>query len=166
MLINLEGPAELRFRLDIQRGTPYVYESTLTTRPKEGIRPMAMTDGTADRIRIEVSDFGPVGDAAFDLRPLTIFLGPSNAGKSYLALLIHALHQYGVDRSTAPHMYPIGQSSGSSKPLYLGEYFRSRGKELPPDMMQSLMSSLHRGVRNAPYLGCRRSVRCTTAGGV
>ena len=31
---------------------------------------------------------GPLAHAAVDLRPLTVFLGPSNAGKTYLATLI------------------------------------------------------------------------------
>ena len=42
---------------------------------------------------LNVQDFGPVARAEVDLRPLTIFVGPSNTGKSYLAVLIYALHQ-------------------------------------------------------------------------
>ena len=43
-------------------------------------------------IRLEVQDFGPVAQASVQLRPLTVFVGPSNTGKTYLALLIYALH--------------------------------------------------------------------------
>jgi len=43
--------------------------------------------------RLDVEDFGPIGKASVDLRPLTVFIGPSNTGKSYLASLIYALHQ-------------------------------------------------------------------------
>ncbi len=42
---------------------------------------------------LEVSDFGPIVEAKVDLRPLTVFVGPSNTGKSYLAILIYALHR-------------------------------------------------------------------------
>ena len=42
---------------------------------------------------LSVRDFGPVARAEVDLRPLTVFVGPSNTGKSYLAVLIYALHQ-------------------------------------------------------------------------
>ena len=49
------------------------------------------TDG---RLELEVADFGPIVDAKIDLRPLTVFVGPSNTGKSYLAILIYALHQF------------------------------------------------------------------------
>ena len=44
-------------------------------------------------IRIEVKDFGPVAEGSISLRPLTVFVGPSNTGKTYLAILIYALHR-------------------------------------------------------------------------
>ena len=47
---------------------------------------------TKDALEIEVVDFGPIVEAKVDLRPLTVFIGPSNTGKSYLAILIYALH--------------------------------------------------------------------------
>ena len=43
--------------------------------------------------RLDVENFGPIVKAGVDLRPLTIFVGPSNTGKSYLAVLIYALHR-------------------------------------------------------------------------
>ena len=43
--------------------------------------------------RLDVSNFGPIVQASLDLRPLTVFIGPSNTGKSYLAILIYALHR-------------------------------------------------------------------------
>ena len=45
-------------------------------------------------LEFEVSNFGPIVEARIDLRPLTVFIGPSNTGKSYLAILIYALHKY------------------------------------------------------------------------
>ncbi len=44
-------------------------------------------------IRISVSDFGPIIEGKVALKPLTIFVGPSNAGKSYMAMLIYSLMQ-------------------------------------------------------------------------
>lgn len=44
-------------------------------------------------VRIEVRNFGPVAAGDLDLRPLTVFVGPSNTGKTYLAILIYALHR-------------------------------------------------------------------------
>ena len=49
---------------------------------------------TQDSLELEVANFGPVVEAKIDLRPLTVFVGPSNTGKSYLATLIYALHTY------------------------------------------------------------------------
>ncbi len=43
---------------------------------------------------IEVTDFGPIVRGKVTLRPLTVFVGPSNTGKSYLATLIYALHRH------------------------------------------------------------------------
>ena len=44
-------------------------------------------------VRLGVRGFGPISEAEVDLRPLTVFVGPSNAGKTYLATLIYALHR-------------------------------------------------------------------------
>lgn len=44
------------------------------------------------KIGIEVKNFGPISEANIDLRPLTVFVGPSNTGKTYLATLIYVLH--------------------------------------------------------------------------
>ena len=44
-------------------------------------------------VRIEVKDFGPIKEGKVSLRPLTVFVGPSNTGKTYLAVLIYALHK-------------------------------------------------------------------------
>ena len=47
-----------------------------------------------DSLELEVVNFGPIARAKVDLRPLTVFIGPSNTGKSYLTILIYALHNY------------------------------------------------------------------------
>ena len=51
------------------------------------------------RLELEVADFGPIVEANIELRPLTVFVGPSNTGKSYLAILIYALHRFFSERS-------------------------------------------------------------------
>ncbi len=43
-------------------------------------------------VHITVQNFGPVEKAEIDLRPLTVFVGESNSGKTYLSALIYALH--------------------------------------------------------------------------
>ena len=44
-------------------------------------------------VHVSVEQFGPIQKGSVDLRPLTIFVGPSNTGKTYLAILIYALHR-------------------------------------------------------------------------
>ena len=54
-----------------------------------------MTDLNAQNpLELEVKNFGPIAEAKIDLRPFTVFVGPSNTGKSYLAILIYALHRF------------------------------------------------------------------------
>ena len=48
--------------------------------------------------KIEIKDFGPICKGEIELKPLTIFIGPNNSGKSYAAMLIHSLYRsyYGI----------------------------------------------------------------------
>ena len=43
-------------------------------------------------VEFSVRNFGPISEATIDLRPLTVFVGPSNTGKTYFSTLIYALH--------------------------------------------------------------------------
>ena len=40
---------------------------------------------------MDIRDFGPIAKASISLKPLTIFCGPNNSGKSYAALLLHSI---------------------------------------------------------------------------
>jgi len=46
------------------------------------------------KLEVDMENFGPIKNASFDIKPLTIFVGPNNSGKSYSALLIHAFSHY------------------------------------------------------------------------
>ena len=56
-------------------------------------------------IHIAVENFGPIEKAEIDLRPLTVFVGESNTGKTYLAALIYALHQVFEGIPRVPWLY-------------------------------------------------------------
>ena len=43
-------------------------------------------------VHIKAQNFGPIEEAEIELRPLTVFVGESNTGKTYLAALIYALY--------------------------------------------------------------------------
>lgn len=47
-----------------------------------------------DKISINVRNLGPIGSAKFDLRPLTVFTGKNNTGKSWLASFVYAIFSY------------------------------------------------------------------------
>ena len=55
---------------------------------------MVTESSETSHLKISVRDFGPIAEADIDLRPMTVFVGPSNTGKSYLAILVYALHQF------------------------------------------------------------------------
>ena len=44
-------------------------------------------------VRISVENFGPIERGSIDLRPMSIFVGPSNTGKTYFSVLIYAIHK-------------------------------------------------------------------------
>ena len=42
-------------------------------------------------LTVSVENFGPIREGTVELRPLTVFVGPNNSGKSYMAMLIYAV---------------------------------------------------------------------------
>lgn len=42
-------------------------------------------------MKLRVRNFGPVREADVEIKPMTIFVGPGNTGKSYLAMLAYAI---------------------------------------------------------------------------
>ena len=78
---------------------------------------------------INVKNFGPIEKAEIDLRPLTVFVGESNTGKTYLAALIYALHQHfdGISQ------FPWADSTAS----YFSFAYRSRD-HYPPSRKEEL----------------------------
>ena len=56
-------------------------------------------------VRIAVENFGPIAKGEVELRPLTIFVGASNTGKTCLSVLVYSLHNvlYGFSRFPVVH---------------------------------------------------------------
>lgn len=89
-----------------------------------------MTERTQGAPELEVTNFGPIAKARVDLRPLTVFIGPSNTGKSYLAILIYALHRFfGGNAGNIP--------IGSSPPIGYRISGSSRRRTLPRNAMKA-----------------------------
>ena len=71
--------------------------------------------------KIHVKDFGPIIEGAVDLKPLTIFVGPNNSGKSYMATLLYSLLRSYTPGSTArgyPRFYHRGVIRFFPSPIY------------------------------------------------
>ena len=59
------------------------------------------------KVEISVRNFGPITEADLDLRPLTVFVGPSNTGKTYLSVLIYALYRVFETFSAFPSLHVL-----------------------------------------------------------
>ncbi len=91
---------------------------------------------TQDALELEVANFGPIVKAKIDLRPLTVFVGPSNTGKSYLAILIYALHRF-FRAGPYPIMQPITNGSLDDFDLPDNEFNR-----LPDNEFERILQAL------------------------
>ena len=61
-------------------------------KPKEAT-PRDTQMSISPEVRITATEFGPIASGTIDLRPLTVFVGPSNTGKTYFAILLYALQR-------------------------------------------------------------------------
>jgi len=57
-------------------------------------------------LKIAAHGFGPLGDGEVSIAPLTVFIGPNNTGKSFLAMLTYAASHVGPFRG--PFFLPRG----------------------------------------------------------
>lgn len=55
-------------------------------------------------LTISVKNFGPIAEGSVDLKPLTIFVGPSNTGKSYMATAVYAVMRAVEGRPQVPYI--------------------------------------------------------------
>jgi hypothetical protein len=90
------------------------------------------------RLRIEIESFGPIVSGSFELRPLTLFLGRDNTGKSCAAALAHSIVRAvrngilspralgeGADSPTAQELADRLFSSEGLQEAVLGQLWRS-----------------------------------------
>ena len=115
---------------------------------------------TQRKLQIDVRNFGPIAAGQVEVRPLTIFVGPSNTGKTYLAILIYALHKAlgGFQRLPLSHAsvnFPydlIGYRPGQMSRI-----------ETPEALKQQVIDLLQVVERESlPILICRKIYRITS----
>ena len=116
-----------------------------------------------ESLQLSVSDFGPIAKAEIDLRPLTVFVGPSNTGKSYLAILIYALQKFfshyagsRYQRRYAPFSIEhikgnqivdydnLTRIAGWIRSVYSEETAKADHRVLVPDVIASMINPLFR----------------------
>ncbi len=85
------------------------------------------------KVEIAVENFGPIAEANIDLRPLTVFVGPSNTGKTYFATLVYAMHGIfeGFLRIPLPNSFRSIYSILSESRDNLASTFASTDEEAP-----------------------------------
>lgn len=131
-------------------------------------------------VQISVQNFGPVAKADIDLRPLTVFVGESNTGKTYLSALIYALHQNFEGFSRFPwavhvplflqSVYHSQDSSASTPTVLKAEILETLKKLNTPerpftfsDLPEQLRAGLQRRLEDAEVFG-NRLKRCFDLG--
>ena len=94
--------------------------------------------GQSPNVHIAVENFGPIERAEIDLRPLTVFVGESNTGKTYFSAFIYALYQSfgGFSR------FPWSDRARS----YLNFTYRSRNRSPgdPDELDENILETLEK----------------------
>ena len=97
-------------------------------------------------VRISVKNFGPIAEGSVDLKPLTIFIGPSNTGKSFLAGAIYAVMKAVEERYRVPFTAQFAQvrAAGADQ----GEDYASFS-EIPHEVSSNLASDVQQVIERA-----------------
>ncbi|MCC6066043.1 MAG: AAA family ATPase [Thermofilum sp.] len=97
-------------------------------------------------LEVEIENFGPISSGKVRLKPLTIFIGPNNSGKSYTAMLIRSiLEAYFFDP-----LYWIFRSTRLDNKIIeiikiLAENLKERGEyEIPMQHLEYIMQEIFR----------------------
>ena len=101
-------------------------------------------------VRLDVSNFGPIAEASVDLRPLTVFVGPSNTGKSYLATLTYALHRFFSGDSANSKLDPSSRRSSFRSSFVFG---RPEVNQPDADRQLAVIANWIQSLSNAGALG-------------
>ncbi len=63
-------------------------------------------------LKLAVKNFGPIREGEVEFKPLTVFIGPNNSGKSYMATLLYAMAR-ALNGSIKPKYVPFSPSTYS-----------------------------------------------------
>ncbi len=92
-----------------------------------GFRARKPETNAPPNMHLMVRNFGPVARADIDLKPLTVFIGPNNSGKSYIAQLIYVLSR--ATTAQSGRLFPFNSSISFRD--YLRAEFDKAGESAP-----------------------------------
>ena len=92
-------------------------------------------------LTISVKNFGPIAEGSVDLKPLTIFVGPSNTGKSYMATAVYAVMQAVRVRYPAWGTFQFGRLPDTEVEIPFDEF--------PDEIRKAIWQGVHTAMENA-----------------
>lgn len=103
-----------------------------------------------DLLTVSVQEFGPISQATVNLRPLTIFVGRSNTGKTYFSKLIYAIHKTfsGFPQIPLVGRYPFPIGIGESVDLLLNSFLDQQRTEFGQREIRKIVSQYFKHRRN------------------
>jgi len=97
------------------------------------------------KVQLEVENFGPVTKGKLLIKPLTVFIGPNNTGKSHIAMLYYAILTTFVKLPPLPPLFLLIDEKELNKALSeLKEIFPERLKNNIERVFSSRISDLIR----------------------
>ncbi len=104
------------------------------------------------QLDLAVTNFGPIREGKIHLKPLTIFMGPNNSGKSYMAILIHSILGARVNLENIfnmvkpEHISKIRQKSRNSpnvtNDITIPLIFKTMGKNIHENISKNFSAEL------------------------
>ncbi|MCD4783492.1 MAG: AAA family ATPase [Candidatus Eremiobacteraeota bacterium] len=98
-------------------------------------------------IKITAKDFGPLYKADPVLKPLTIFIGPNNSGKSYLSILTYSIHKilegylrYLEYFSTLTHISPENERKWLQDVIKQSD--EDKFIDVPPEIIREILQNI------------------------
>ncbi len=110
---------------------------------------------TSKSISIEIKDFGPISSGKIALKPLVLFIGPNNSGKSYAALLIHSIYRASLfEKASSAIFSSLSWNDMFNKDILLNnqlyelEQIMEQGKEIcvPGEIEQKIVTYITNGI--------------------
>ena len=89
--------------------------------------------------KIFLKNAGPIKEANINLKPLNIFIGSNNTGKTYLASVVYGLNQSITEMSLSKLRNELSKS--------LDEMWKNNKAGLPVDKFVSLLRDSHEAIQ-------------------